>query len=107
MILLLQRVKKINSRLVSIMLLACYLVIFILSLRTYIIWQSVNLILGLLILPLVTTIDENRKESKRFVWFSLLLVIMALLMPVKTLLFIAIVFAVLFLIEQFWGRVNV
>jgi len=88
-------------------LFAAYGLIFVISLRSYIVWQSVNLILGLVSLPFITTLDSSSKNSKRFGIAAILALGLAWLVPVKTMLFVSMLFAALFLIENNFGRVNI
>ncbi|OQP58628.1 exosortase N [Niastella populi] len=83
-----------------------YAVIMLLSLRTYVLWQSVNVVLGLLALPLVTTIQPGNNKNIRYGSVAALFAILAVLLPVKTLLYFSIAFACFFVTENFLGKIN-
>lgn len=83
-----------------------YLVIFLVSLRTYIVWESVNLILGLISIPFITTIDYGKRDNKRFAFAAIGAVVLSWIIPVKTMLFVSILFGILFLIDNFYGKIN-
>ncbi|RYE18550.1 MAG: exosortase N, partial [Sphingobacteriaceae bacterium] len=71
----------------------------------YFLWDA-NLYLGLLLAPYICTINQQQKSLRYFVP-TLLAVALAFLMPVKTMLFLAILFAVLLLIENAAGKISV
>src|SRR5688500_5566399 len=83
-----------------------YAVIMVLSLHTYMIWQSVNVVLGLLALPLVTTIQPGNSKHIRYGTSAAMLAILTVLLPVKTLLYFTIAFACFFVTENFLGKIN-
>jgi exosortase N len=83
-----------------------YAVIMLLSLHTYILWQSVNVVLGLLALPLVTTIQPGNYRNIRYGTVAALFAIGAVLLPVKTLLYFSIAFACFFVTDNFLGKIN-
>jgi exosortase N len=83
-----------------------YAVIMVLSLHTYMIWQSVNVVLGLLALPLVTTIQPGNSKHIRYGTAAAMLAILTVLLPVKTLLYFTIAFACFFVTENFLGKIN-
>ena len=83
-----------------------YMSVLILALREYLLWQSVNFLLGIGAMVMVTTIDRQKLNSQRYAWLSVVLALLAFWIPVKTLLFFSIVFAFFFLIESYFGRIN-
>jgi hypothetical protein len=91
--------KKVTSLQLAVMLYLMYSVIILLSLHAYIAWQSVNVVLGLLALPLVTITQKGNCNHTRYGAAAALLTIVTILLPVKTLLFFTIAFAV-FLLQR-------
>lgn len=87
-------------------LLTAYLLIFLVVLRSYLLWQSVNMMLGLIALPVVTVFNRNAKGSLRYALMALLPGILSILLPVNTLLYFTILFAVFFVAESFIGKIN-
>lgn len=76
------------------------------ALRTHIIWQSVNVLLGLIALPVVTIIKHGNKGHFRYAWVAIFLSLLCIWLPVSTILYVAIASAVLFVIECCWGKTN-
>ena len=62
--------------------------------------------LGLLALPLVTTIQPGNYKNIRYGTVAALFAILAVLLPVKTLLYFSIAFACFFVTENFLGKIN-
>jgi exosortase N len=87
-------------------LLVTYGLVFQVALQSYLLWQSVNMILGLIALPMVTVFNRNTKGSLRYALVALLLGILSMLVPVNTLLYFTILMAVLFVAENFIGKIN-
>jgi exosortase N len=85
---------------------AGYIILAVVALRNYLPFQSVNFILGLMALPFVLQIQGREKRSYRFGWIVLVCVILCFLIPVSTILYFTICFALFFLMEYFYGRVN-
>ena len=83
-----------------------YLVIMVLSLHTYLAWQSLHVIMGVLALPLVTTIQPGVINNKRYGIIAAIGAVVTVLLPVNTLLYFTIAFACLFIVESFLGKVN-
>lgn len=83
-----------------------YAVLLICALHTHIMWRSVNVLLGLIALPVVTTIRYGNKGYTRYAWAAILLTILCIWLPVNTLYYISVALAVLFVIENFIGKTN-
>ncbi|TFF37124.1 exosortase N [Mucilaginibacter psychrotolerans] len=64
-----------------------------------------NVAMGALLIPYICTVDKSRR-SLRYLFPALLSAVLALLLPVNTLFFVAMLFAVLLLIENTIGRVS-
>ncbi len=86
-------------------LIAAYIVLVIIALHDYLEFQSLGFILGLLAFPFVVQ-NEQAKYPYRFAWAAFLCMILCSLMPVHTLLYFSVGFAVLFLIECFHKKVG-
>ena len=84
-----------------------YLVIGYRGLNDYIIWGSVNFLIGLGALPLMLSQVQTGKGRKRFGWLALLFAFAGLLMPVKTALYMALCCTFLYLFECSKGRITV
>lgn len=85
---------------------ACYAAAAWLGLRQYLLWQSVNFLLGMVAMIMVTKTDPQRKNSIRYAVASILFALLSCLLPLKTMLFVTIVFAFFFLVDSFVGRIN-
>ncbi len=99
-------VKMAKQQRMALGLYLVYAVIMLLSLHAYVLWQSVNVVLGLLALPLVTTIQPGNYKNIRYGSVAALFAILAVLLPVKTLLYFSIAFACFFVTENFLGKIN-
>ena len=89
------------------LLLACYSIIFVLVLRKYIVWQSVNLILGMISIPFISTIDPAIKKNHKAAIIAVIVTALSFALPVKTMVFASVLFAVMFIIQSYFGRVNI
>ena len=83
-----------------------YVTLAIIALKDYLPFHSLNFILGLLALPLSLQIQQQRKRSWRFGWIVLICMTLCFILPVNTLLYFAIWFALFFLIECFYSKIN-
>lgn len=83
-----------------------YIILAIIALRNYLPFQSVNFILGLIALPFALQIRGQQKRNYRFGWITLLFGLLCFIIPVSTLLYFTICFALFFLVEYFYDRVN-
>ena len=83
-----------------------YAVLLIYGLHTHIMWKSVNVLLGIIALPIVTTIRYGNKGYTRFAWAAILLSVLCIWLPVNTLLYTAVALALMFVIENFIGKTN-
>lgn len=81
---------------------AGYFAIWLLMLNTYLPFTSLPFILGLLALPF-TIKKSNTAYSKKFAVLSVIFIALSFLVPVKTVLFFSIGFALLFLMSSFVG----
>ena len=62
--------------------------------------------MGILALPLVTTIQPGHVNNKRYGIVAAILAIVTVLLPVNTLLYFTIAFAGLFIVESYLGKIN-
>jgi exosortase N len=92
--------------LLPVILALAYLTIGFNGLNDYIIWDSVNFLIGIGALPLMLSQVQTGKGTKRFGWLALLFALAGLLMPVKTALYMALCCTFLFLFENSKGRVT-
>lgn len=83
-----------------------YIILAVIALKNYLPFQSLNFILGLIALPFSLQIQGQRKIGYRFGWIMLVCCILCFIAPVSTILYFTICFALFFLIEYFYGRVN-
>ncbi|MBO9633899.1 MAG: exosortase N [Chitinophagaceae bacterium] len=83
-----------------------YAAIMIIVLHDYIGWQSVNVVLGLLALPLVTRITGKNGNHYRYGILAIATAVLACFVPTNTMLYFSIVFALLFVTEAGIGRIN-
>ncbi len=83
----------------AIMALLFYAGILYYALRSHIIWQSVNVLLGLIALPVVTVIRTGDKGAARYAVWAILLALCCIGLPVKTIFYFAIACSLLFVIE--------
>jgi exosortase N len=80
--------------------------IMIVILHNYIGWQSVNTMLGLLSLPLVTRITASNGNYYRYGIMAFATAVLASFVPTNTMLYFSIVLAILFVVEAGIGRIN-
>ena len=85
---------------------AGYITLAVIALRDYLPFQSVNFILGLMALPFVLQSRGKEQCGYRFGWVMLVCGILCFILPVSTLLYFTICFALFFLVESFYGSVN-
>jgi exosortase N len=83
-----------------------YAVIMIVILHDYIGWKSVNVVLGLMSLPLVTRITAKNGNHYRYGLIAIATAVLACFVPTNTMLYFSIVFALLFVTEAGIGRIN-
>ena len=85
---------------------AAYVLIAAAGLQHYILIGSVNFILGVLAMPFVWKTDPAKKGSNRYGWITIAWLVLCFVMPVKTLLYFSIGFAILFFSESFYGKTS-
>jgi exosortase N len=83
-----------------------YAIVILIVLHAYIKWQSVNVVLGLLALPLVTVIQPQNYKNIRYGTGAALFALLTVLLPLKTLLYFTVAFACFFVTENFLGKIN-
>jgi exosortase N len=98
--------KLTQQQMAALVLYLAYAVIMLLSLHAYIAWQSVNVVLGLMALPLVTIIQPGNTRNTRYGIAAVCFAILTVMLPVKTMLYFTIAFAFLFVTENFSGKIN-
>lgn len=84
-----------------------YMLIAGFALKNYIAFQSLNCLLGFSALLFVWRSHPKEKRSCRFAWAALVFLVLCVLLPVKTLLYFTICFAVLFFTESFYGKTGI
>ena len=89
----------------SIILFVVLGILFVITLREYVNWQSVNFIVGMLALPLIVQMKVGHR-SHRYLLPAFVVSTIAIWLPVNPLLYFAFVFTGLFFVEQLWGRTN-
>lgn len=82
-----------------------YITIMIIGWKNYFVWNDTQSITGLVILAyiLYTGIDRNKK-SNRFIWPTMALLVLTLLVPARTFLYFSLACGLLFCIERFIGK---
>jgi exosortase N len=98
-------ISKFTSRQFAIPVMLVYAALFVITLSSYIQWQSVNFITGMIAILLVAKFDQS-KRSARYGILALLFSLISLLLPINTILYFAFGFTVLFLLETFYGKTN-
>src|SRR5688572_20124678 len=94
---------SIDQKVVAVLIL--YAALFTATLNSYIQWQSVNFITGLIAIPLIVKFTKETK-SNRYGIFALIFGLISLLLPINTILYFAFLFSFLFVIESFCGKTN-
>ena len=88
------------------LLASVYIILALIALYNYLPFQSLNFILGLMALPFALQIQQQGKKNYRFGWMVIGCIVLCFIMPVSTILYFTFCFALFFLIEQFYGRIN-
>lgn len=96
-----------SSAICSLMLAAIYIAVAVIVLNDYIEFASPNFIIGVASLPVLLQQSKRQANSSRFGWISLLVLAACYWLPVKTALYVGIYSALLYLWEQYHGRVTV
>lgn len=96
--------KKPSIPVITIMFGLVYLAMAVVFIPGFIKWDT-NLYTGILLAPFICTVN-NSQLSLRYLLPAALMLILAVMMPVNTLYFIAMVFALLLLIENCLGKVS-
>ena len=89
---------------IRIIICTVYILVAILLCFDYMLWNATS-IFGLLMIPLIYRIEKG-KLSWRFIVPTLFFVALAVVIPTKSTLFFALVFACLVLLESFKGRIS-
>ncbi len=96
--------KKTPGRFIPHLLLTVSAGIAIVCLQSYFIWSS-TLFIGLILAPYICTCEKG-KFSIRYLIPSLLMLAVAVWIPVRTMLFLSLLFTMLFLIESWIGKIS-
>src|SRR4026207_625525 len=94
---------SINQKVIAVLLL--YAALFTATLNSYIQWQSVNFITGIIAIPLIVKFTKGTR-SNRYGIFALLFGLISLLLPINTILYFAFMFSFLFVIEAFYRKTD-
>lgn len=98
--------KLVTSQRIALVLYLAYSAITLFALHSYITWQSINVVLGILALPLVTSIQHGNCNCNRYGIAAAILAIVTVILPVKTMLYFTIAFACFFITESYLGKIN-
>ena len=96
-----------GKKLVLAAIIFVYVFIFAFGLQTYLHWQSVNLLLGIVSLWFCTRVNTSYTGGKRFGYIAAAFLLLLVFIPVKTMLYLAILSGVFYLVENYYGRLNV
>lgn len=99
-------VKRIALNKWAILITLFYVGIVWYALRTHIIWESVNVLIGIMVLPVATIIRKGRTGSLRYAYMALAIAICCITLPVKTLLYLSVGMALLYVVETFLGSTH-
>src|SRR6185503_11562679 len=99
-------IPRFTPRQYAILMILAYAALFICTLSSYIQWQSVNFITGIIAMSMVTRFDQNSR-SGRYGVFAFLLTLISVLLPINTILYFAFTFTILFLLETFYGKTSI
>lgn len=83
-----------------------YGAVLLVPLRTFLLWQSANFLLGIVAL-ITATVVRPQSTSMRFAYCAIFFAALSLFVPVKTLLFCGLVCGVFFIVESFFGVLNI
>lgn len=98
------QIKPIYIAVTGCVLCILYLAIIILGLNSYYLWNA-NLLIGLLLAPYICSVDAG-KFSLRYLVPAILFIILAAFIPVRTTIFLAILFSFLLFLENYFGRIS-
>ena len=101
-----KEIPKFTVRRYAVLLMMIYAVLFIITLNSYIQWQSVNFITGIVAMPLVAKFDQTER-SGRYGVLALLFSLISLILPINTILYFAFTFIILFLLETCYGKTSI
>lgn len=96
--------RKFWVNLLPLLLCACYAMVIWQGLKSYLIWD-LTLVIGIVVLPLTCRIERNNL-STRFLVPAIVFTVCSMFIPVRTMLFFAIIFTVLLLLETYKGKIN-
>lgn len=88
------------------LMLAAYIFLIAVFLRTYLIWQSLNMLVGIVGVFLIWHRESDQKESQRFGWVTCIILVLTIFLPVKTMLFFLVAAAMFYVVESGTGKVN-
>jgi exosortase N len=88
------------------LLLAAYLLVAVFTLKDYLPFGSFQFLVGLPGLCFALHIEERGAVSNRYSWIALLFILLCCLLPVKTFLYFALSFSILFLLESSFGKTS-
>ena len=95
-----------GAKLPATWLLAVYIVTGIMELQTYFAWRSAFFMLSVIAMAMVFRIDRTRAGGMRCGWVALFFLWMSWLLPVFTFRYAALAAAIFFVIEYFYGRIQ-
>ena len=83
-----------------------YLLLASYFLRNYLVWQSINCLMGIMAFLVVVQPDTKNKGSRRIAYWVVVFSLLSIIIKVKTVLFFAFISGILLVIEQSFGKVN-
>ncbi|HJT72564.1 MAG TPA: exosortase N, partial [Chitinophaga sp.] len=89
-----------------LLVISCYAITFLLGLQEYIVLSSAGFLLGIVALYSTATFNSARKGGLRFFILTCLLFLLYICLPARTLLYLSLAGACLFLCETFYGRIS-
>jgi exosortase N len=97
-------IKYSNPVIAGYLLSVIYLAIIVVALNSYFLW-SANLLIGLIFAPYICAVEKG-KFSFRYFAPALVLIVLAIFIPVRTTIFLALLFTCLFFLENFFGKIS-
>ena len=89
-----------------LMAVVCYGLVLFIGLHDYLVWDATRVILGIAALYFTASFNTSERGSTRYFFIALVFLLLYLLVPAKTFLYISCLCGCLFMIETFYGRMN-
>lgn len=88
-----------------LIVLACYGFVLFVGLHKYLVWDA-GTVLGIVALLFAASFNKNEKGNTRYFFLAVTALLLFVLVPAKTFLWISCICGCLFLAETFYGRLN-